>query len=104
MHFDVMASKVMPGTEVIVLAAGLQPMMAQPDHIHAAACGMPGHIMYPLTDLLADAQGRAIAGTAIPDVVPSAGVSVHIHLANMDPLACGTLTGGNMTSNSSPGR
>jgi len=88
---DVMGSKMLKGTEVIVYATGLQPGLVHPNHIHAGPCGVPSHIMYPLVDLVADSGGRAIEGTAVTDVVPMTGLSLHIHTNTMKPDACGNL-------------
>lgn len=87
------------GTLVLVYATGLQkarpgePGVAQPLHIHAGPCSVPNApIRYALTDLVGDAQGRALSGTALTDLVPVTGrFSVHIHATNWNMLACGNL-------------
>lgn len=87
----VMGNKIKTGTEVLVLAKGLKPMTAYPNHIHAAACGTPSPIMYPLNTLVGDSKGNGFNGTGITDIIPMAGVSIHIHDTSFKMIACGNI-------------
>lgn len=87
----VLGTKVKTGTEVIVYATGLQPNVAQAEHIHAGPCSATAPVQYPLLDLVADRAGRAIAGTGVTDMVPMSGTSLHIHATNWAMEACGDL-------------
>lgn len=86
------------GTEVIVFATGLQPKVAQPNHIHLGTCGTSGPVLFPLLTLLPDSQGRAIEGTGIPLTLTLQDLSLHIHRSNFLMEACGNLTGTMSTS------
>lgn len=79
------------GTQVIIYATGLQPKTAQPDHIHAGLCGKPSPVKYALLTLVPDAKGRAIGGSGITDIIPTTGVSIHIHDSAFNLVACGNL-------------
>ncbi len=79
------------GTEVIEVATGLRPGTANPTHIHAAPCGVVAPVVYPLGDLVADGQGRAIVGAGITDLVPTTGLSIHVHNTLFAMTACGTI-------------
>ncbi len=87
----VMGNAVKTGTNVIVYAVGMQPNRAQPLHIHAGPCGSPAPIMYALSDLVADAQGRGVSGGAVTDIVPLMGLSLHIHNTSWMMTACGNI-------------
>lgn len=87
----VIGNTVKKGTEVIVYATGLQPNMAQPNHIHAGPCGANAPIRYPLTTLVANSKGDALAGTGVRDQVPTSGMSLEIHKTNFDVEACGNI-------------
>lgn len=87
----VLGNSVKKGTEVIVYATGLQPNMAQPNHIHAGPCGANAPIRYPLTTLVANSKGDALAGTGVRDQVPTSGLSLEIHKTNFDVEACGNI-------------
>lgn len=87
----VMGNRVKTGTEVLVMASGLKPGTAYPNHIHAAVCGVPSPIMYPLNTLVGDSQGNGFNGTGITDIVPVSGLSVHIHNTSFKMIACGNI-------------
>ena len=92
----VMGNRVKSGTEVLVLASGLKPNTAYPNHIHAAVCGVPSPIMYPLNTLVGDSTGNGFNGTGITDIIPVSGLSIHIHNTSFKMIACGTI-GGSMS-------
>ncbi|HWE60987.1 MAG TPA: CHRD domain-containing protein [Chloroflexota bacterium] len=94
----VMGNKSRMGTEVIAVAMGLKPMTAYPFHIHAAPCGTPSPIMYSLDDLVGDAHGNAISGTGITDIIPMAGLSIHVHDTSFKMIACGNIGTGTASS------
>ena len=79
------------GTQVIIYATGLQPKTAQPDHIHAGLCGKPSPVTYALLTLVPDAKGRAVGGSGITDIIPTTGVSIHIHDSAFKLVACGNI-------------
>ncbi len=82
------------GTQVLVYGTGLQPLTAQPLHIHAGPCSNPtAPIKYPLNDLVSDARGRALSGTGLTDMVPLSGLSIHIHATSWPMTACGSIGG-----------
>ncbi len=81
------------GTEVIVTAAGLKPGTANPTHIHGGPCGTFSPVIYPLGDLVGSPQGRAIQGAGVGDMVPTSGLSIHIHNTMYVMTACGTIGG-----------
>lgn len=87
----VLAGAVKSGTEVIVYATGLTPRLSAPNHIHAGLCGASSPVLFPLATLVADAHGRAIAGTGIPYAVNLTTGSVRIHNADFSLASCGNL-------------
>lgn len=89
----VLGNKVTQGTEVLVFATGLVPLAAHPFHIHAGPCGVPAPVMYPLGDLVGNMQGMALIGTGLTDIIPMAGVSIHIHDTSFKMVACGNIGG-----------
>lgn len=92
LHAPVAGATTQLGTQVLVYATGLQPKTPQANHIHAGLCGKPSPVSYPLLTLVPDAQGRAVAGTGITDIVPTTGVSIHIHDNTFKTVACGDLS------------
>jgi hypothetical protein len=82
------------GADVVVLAQGLPPGTVHADHLHLGACGSNGAVKYPLTPLVADRDGNAVASTFFKDMhVLRPGLSLYIHDARMRPIACGNVTG-----------
>jgi hypothetical protein len=87
--------------EVIVAVSGLAPNSEHPMHIHQGTCAQGGSVVYPLSPLMADAQGNATTTTFIQNVVSDipAGWSINIHngpqmsseLQNR-AIACGDVT------------
>lgn len=92
MHAPVDGASTQLGTQVLVYATGLQPKTPQANHIHAGLCGQSSPVRYPLLTLVPDAQGRAVAGTGITDIVPKTGLSIHIHDNTFKMIACGNLS------------
>jgi hypothetical protein len=92
LHAPVDGATTQLGTQVLVYATGLQPKTPQANHIHAGLCGVPSPVRYPLMTLVPDAQGRAVAGTGITDIVPTTGLSIHIHDDTFKLTACGNLS------------
>jgi CHRD domain len=78
--------------------SGLAPNIPHPAHIHSGSCAKQGPVIYPLTNVVADASGNARVTTTIKNVssIPSSGWIVNVHygpgLSNQteyDPIACG---------------
>ena len=78
--------------------SGLAPNIPHPAHIHSGSCAKQGPVIYPLTNVVADASGNARVTTTIKNVssIPSSGWFVNVHhgpgLSNQteyDPIACG---------------
>jgi hypothetical protein len=90
--------------EVVVYATGLQPGVAQPEHIHAGPCNTISPVQFPLLDLVSDAMGRAIAGTGLIGVTSVSGMSVHIHATNYAMLACGDIAASGTSGMARAGR
>lgn len=80
------------GTEVIVYATGLQKNTVQPNHIHAGPCSTTSSVLFPLSTLVTDKTGSALAGTGLPTSVNLSTGSIHIHRNNFAPEACGNLS------------
>ena len=83
-------------TMVVVMVSGLSPNTTYINHMHSGSCVQPGGIVYPLTDLLGDAQGRASATTnvnATLDALVRESFSLTIHAANSpsSSIACGAI-------------
>ncbi len=99
-----------PATKILQVTlslTGLAPNSGHPAHIHLGSCEQSpnGQIVYPLTDVKADAQGnitRASATTRISGVatgIPSTGWFVNVHNGptlstelQMRWLACGNVS------------
>ena len=80
----------------------LVPGSMHMEHIHAGSCQyqVPGNVLYPLTELVANAKGVAIASTTIRDItaIPLAGWYINIHYGTdlstqvgYDPIDCGNV-------------
>jgi hypothetical protein len=85
---------------VQVMLTGLAPNSTHPEHIHEGSCGSDGEILYPLSDLVADAYGVANATSKVhaPEGIPASGWFIDIHdgptLSTADEalsIACGDL-------------
>lgn len=85
---------------VQVMLNGLAPNSTHPAHIHEGSCASQGKVLYPLSNLVADAHGVAQATTKIslPDGLPAKGLYLHVHngpgLSPADqflPIACGDI-------------
>ncbi len=115
-----------PGSKTLtvkVTLTGLAPNSIHPEHIHTGSCTNQGAVLHPLTSLMADASGTAIATTPIPNLtsgIPASGWYVNVHngpgLTTTDqflPIVCGNVTNTNtatsaaqsvqVTLNSAPG-
>lgn len=93
--------------QVTLSLTGLAPNSTHPAHIHLGICEQSpnGQIVYPLTDVKADAQGNVINATATTKVsgvargIPSTGWFVNVHNGptlstelQMRWLACGNVS------------
>jgi len=87
---------------VTVTIHGLVPGSVHAAHIHAGSCQsqIPGSIVYPLNNVVADANGNATSVTVINDVesIPESGWYVNVHRSTdlstqtgFDPIACGNV-------------
>ena len=87
---------------VTVTVSGLVPSSVHPAHIHAGSCEsqLPGTIVYPLNNLVADENGNATSTTVIQDVqtIPEDAWYVNVHRSTnlttqtgFDPIACGNV-------------
>jgi quercetin dioxygenase-like cupin family protein len=87
---------------VTVTVRGLVPGSVHPAHIHAGSCQsqIPGIIVYPLNNVVADANGNATSVTVINDVesIPESGWYVNVHRSTdlstqtgFDPITCGNV-------------
>ena len=85
---------------VKLIMSGLAPNIPHPAHIHSGSCAKQGPVIYPLTNVVADASGNARVTTTIKNVssIPSSGWFVNVHhgpgLSNQtefDPIACGDI-------------
>jgi CHRD domain len=81
--------------------SGLQPGSSHAAHIHAGSCESEGAVIYPLSNVVADASGKSISTTAIKNVssIPARGWYVNVHYSTdvatqtgFDPIACGDVT------------
>lgn len=88
---------------------GLAPHSIHPAHIHAGSCYSAGKVVYPLQDLVANAEGQAMAMTMIAKVpagIPVQGWYINVHNGpNMTPpdqaqaIACGDIVNLNAMPN-----
>ena len=89
---------------VVVAVSGLVPGSMHAEHIHVGSCEsqVPGNVIFPLTTLVADSSGNAVATTVIPNVtsIPEHGWYINIHRVTalgtqtgFDPIACGDVRG-----------
>ncbi|GAC1405574.1 MAG: hypothetical protein NVS4B12_15850 [Ktedonobacteraceae bacterium] len=87
---------------VTVTVSGLVADSVHPAHIHAGSCErqLPGSIVYPLNNLVADENGDATSTTVIQDVetIPEDAWYVNVHRSTnlstqtgFDPIACGNV-------------
>ena len=92
------------GTLTVKLTlSGLASNSMHPAHIHSGSCASQGAVVYPLTNVVADASGSASVTTTINNVssIPSSGWYVNVHRGpglstqtEFDPIACGDVTTG----------
>jgi hypothetical protein len=83
--------------------SGLQPGSSHAAHIHTGSCESQGAVIYPLSNVVADASGKSISTTTIKNVssIPGKGWYVNVHYSTnlttqtgFDPIACGNVTVG----------
>jgi hypothetical protein len=84
---------------VKITLVGLAPSSVHPSHIHTGSCANQGAVLYPLTNISADASGDATATTTIPNVtagIPATGWYVNVHngpalapATQFLPIVCG---------------
>jgi len=83
--------------------SGLQPGSRHAAHIHAGSCESEGAVIYPLSNVIADASGKSISTTTIKNVssIPGRGWYVNVHYGTdlatqtgFNPIACGNVTVG----------
>ena len=81
--------------------SGLQPGSSHAAHIHTGSCESQGAVIYPLSNVIADASGKSISTTTIKNVssIPGRGWYVHVHYSTdiatqtgFNPIACGNVT------------
>jgi Cu/Zn superoxide dismutase len=95
-----MAQLTLSGSTLTVklTVSGLEPNSSHAAHIHTGSCASQGPVIYPLSSLMANAQGNASTTTTIPKVtsIPSSGWYVNVHHSTnlstqigYDPIACG---------------
>lgn len=100
-----MAQLSLSGTTLTVklTLSGLEPNSAHAAHIHTGSCESQGAVVYPLTNVMADASGSATVMTTINNVssIPATGWYVNVHHSTalstqtgFDPIACGNVTVG----------
>lgn len=86
---------------VQVMLTGLAPNSTHPNHIHEGSCANQGKVLYPLSNLVADAHGVANATSkiALPNGIPAKGIYLNVHngpgLAPADqflPIVCSDIT------------
>lgn len=85
--------------------SGLAPSSTHPAHIHAGSCANQGKVIYPLSNIVADAQGNATVTTNIANIangIPASGWYINVHngpgLSATDqfqPIACGDISNPN---------
>jgi Cu/Zn superoxide dismutase len=97
------AQLALTGTTLTVrlMLTGLQPHSSHAAHIHAGSClNQGGAVIYPLTNVVADATGKANETTSIKNVktIPASGWYVNVHYSTnittqtgFNPIACGNV-------------
>lgn len=95
---------------VQVTLSGLAPNSTHPAHIHEGSCANQGKVLYPLSNLVADAHGVAHATTkvSLPNGIPAKGLFLNVHngpgLSPTDqflPIACGDIVNNDTSLRSS---
>ncbi|GCE32132.1 hypothetical protein KDA_76160 [Dictyobacter alpinus] len=91
---------------VSVKVHGLEPGSHHAVHVHAGNCNRQGKMLYPLIDLVADANGDANSSATFSgvDAIPASGWYVNVHFAKLitdqkgqiisqvfNPIACGNV-------------
>lgn len=84
--------------KVELMLGGMAPKSEHMAHIHAGSCASQGSVVYPLTPVKADAEGKATVTTIIQNVatIPAQGWYINLHnstdlstQSGFDPIACG---------------
>jgi hypothetical protein len=76
-------------TMVVITLQGLEPNSRHAAHVHGGSCG--GSVMYPLTVVVADAEGNGTS-TSMVAAAPDASWWIQVHRAESPPgpgIACG---------------
>ena len=87
---------------VTISMTGLDPNTSHMAHIHAGSCTYQGDVIYPLTTLVADGHGHAMATTVIKGVSSIGwGWYINVHYGDLSapshtmathaPIACGDI-------------
>ncbi len=86
---------------VTIKLTGLAPNSSHISHVHNGACAKAGGIAYPLSQVVADSSGAAVAQSTVPAdySVPASGWYVNVHHgpdfsvpANGPSISCGDLS------------
>jgi CHRD domain len=86
---------------VTIKLTGLEPNSSHISHVHNGACAKAGGIAYPLSQVVADSSGAAVAQSTVPVdySVPAGGWYVNVHHgpdlsvpANGPSISCGDLS------------
>jgi CHRD domain len=104
LHWEARSDKL----RVTIRLVGLTGNSAHFAHIHLGDCDDNGPILYPLTDVVANAPGDATMTTLIPEVegwIPASGWYINVHrdpglgaTDQFDPGACGNVANPNASS------
>ena len=91
---------------VTTTVSGLVPNSTHIAHIHEGSCEAQGKVLYPLTSIVADANGKGTSTTTIDQVtsIPTSGWYITVHFGGTadelstqtgsDPIACGNVVVG----------
>lgn len=85
---------------VTITVTGLQDNTSHPAHIHLGTCATNGPIVFPLSNVQADAGGNAVSTTTIPKIaggIPATGWFINVHAGptladgQATPITCGDI-------------
>jgi hypothetical protein len=96
-------SPVSDSLTVTLYVSGLQANTVHPAHIHTGNCLSDGAIIYPLTNVVANAAGNAVSRTVISGVkggIPATGwyINVHVGPTISTPAQGAAVTCGNIAN------
>lgn len=89
-----------PQTKVLTVTvhvSGLQPRSNHANHLHAGPCSREGKILYPFSNIVADAAGNGASMTTFKNVtggIPASGWDITVHrgpTAQTGTLLCGNV-------------